>query len=204
MKTCQQIPTILTLMLTLLVPAAADSDMVTVEINFVVSDWCPGKLFYFGCIDNPELIPPPTDPVIGSASAQYDPALVNPVGTTQFPDQPLLTLDLTIDGYAHPPGDGFAALKFVDGELEEMYIAGLIETGGDIPVAEEHDYVFIFYVDSNTSLYHVYTSENYSPDNSIGFLGGFRSETEEIEFVINGEPLATEQSSWGEIKQLFR
>ncbi|WP_282604859.1 PEP-CTERM sorting domain-containing protein [Pelagibius sp. Alg239-R121] len=114
-------------------PNSAKAGLVQVDLSFTAS----------GFVADFPNVTPPTDPVSGSFSFQFDDSGIPAIGFGQVDDISLSAISLSFAGFDFPLNDVNARVNYFDGDAFSLSVFGLFLGSSVSSLSDRHDFSFI-------------------------------------------------------------
>ncbi len=114
-------------------PSSANAVLMDAEVSFTAS----------GFISGPDVVTPPSDPVSGSFSFQFDDSSLTGSGLEEITNIPLSTISLSFGGVNFPLNDAAAKVNYFNGTAFSFVIHGLLDESSLSSLSSRPDFLFI-------------------------------------------------------------
>lgn len=159
----------------LIAPNSAKAGLVQVDLSFTASGFVA---------DSPN-VTPPTDPVSGSFSFQFDDSGVPASGFGQVNDISLTAISLSFAGFDFPLSDANAHVSYFDGNVFSLSVFGLLLGSSLSTLSERHDFSFITNIPSGPNFFrYVIPGVNASYGDATVVIDEFRFEEVPVSVAV--------------------
>lgn len=121
------------LLAAVIVPNPAEAVLMEAEVSFTASGFTSG----------PNVVTPPSDPVSGSFSFQFDDDSITGSGIEEVTNIPLTSISLSFGGFSFPLNDVNAEVSYFDGTAFSIVVFGLLNESSVSSLSPRPDFLFI-------------------------------------------------------------